>query len=102
MRCHIGKQADLHPGKIRQRAAVVDVDDMARPLTSTRTARPVSLSGDFRRSISRIVMAQKVRRKRKALLTMDAHLLCNIGLSRDESVGEASRSVWDAPDRWRN
>lgn len=73
-----------------------------RAVTSSRTARPVRFSDAFRLLLNRIATARKLRRERKALLTMDAHLLCDIGLSRYEAVQEASRPVWDAPDRWRN
>ena len=39
-------------------------------------------------------------RSRRRLAVLDDHLLADIGLSRDEALAEASRTVWDAPDHW--
>lgn len=41
------------------------------------------------------------RRQRVRLADLDDHLLDDIGISRATAEYEASRPVWDAPERWR-
>lgn len=41
-----------------------------------------------------------LRRQRRQLAELDAHLLDDIGVSRDEALTEAARPVWDAPAHW--
>lgn len=42
-----------------------------------------------------------VRRTRKALARLDAHLLRDIGLSVEEARREAERGLWDTPVDWQ-
>lgn len=47
-----------------------------------------------------------LRRTRHRLAELDAHLLADIGVTRDQAEAEASRPAtaapaWDAPARWR-
>lgn len=42
-----------------------------------------------------------IRRQRLALSRLDAHLLDDIGVSRDEAEDEVGRPFWDAPATWR-
>ncbi len=40
-------------------------------------------------------------RQRRALRTLDAHLLADIGVSASAAEIEAKRPVWDVPGHWR-
>lgn len=40
-------------------------------------------------------------RQRRALKTLDARALEDIGISRDAAQEESNRSIWDAPDSWK-
>jgi uncharacterized protein YjiS (DUF1127 family) len=44
----------------------------------------------------------RITRERRALHKLDAHLLRDIGLSRDAADIEADRMFWDAPNHWRD
>ncbi len=61
-------------------------------VTRTRLAR--SVIGHLRRAL-------RLRAERRALLTLDAHLLDDVGLTRSQALSEASRPLWDAPATWR-
>lgn len=50
--------------------------------------------------ISRLRAALALRRSRHRLAALDAHLLRDIGLTRDAALREAARSNWDAPAHW--
>ena len=39
--------------------------------------------------------------QRRALRSLDADALRDIGLTRTEAKAEASRPFWDAPESWR-
>ncbi len=41
-----------------------------------------------------------IRRERRALQSLDAHLLDDIGQSQQKANAEALRATWDAPNRW--
>jgi hypothetical protein len=49
----------------------------------------------------RVFEAMFLFTERRALRDLDPHLLADIGITRDEAVAEASRPIWDVPDRWR-
>ena len=49
---------------------------------------------------SRAMAVLTLYRSRRALRNLDAHMLADIGLSREQALSEASRPVWDAPSRW--
>lgn len=53
------------------------------------------------RILSLLVHAFRLRRSRRSLARLDPHLLCDIGLTRDQAVREALRPLWDAPEAWR-
>ena len=42
-----------------------------------------------------------VARSRRALSKLSDEALTDVGLTREEAHEEASRSIWDAPSRWR-
>lgn len=42
-----------------------------------------------------------LHRQRRALARLDAQMLADIGISREEARAEAERSLWDAPTTWR-
>ncbi|MEM1237115.1 MAG: DUF1127 domain-containing protein [Pseudomonadota bacterium] len=42
-----------------------------------------------------------VARSRRALSQLTDEALADVGLTREEASEEASRSIWDAPARWR-
>ncbi|MDA8747920.1 DUF1127 domain-containing protein [Litoreibacter sp.] len=39
-------------------------------------------------------------RQRRALAALDDTQLLDLGLTRDEALREANRSIWDAPNHW--
>lgn len=41
-----------------------------------------------------------LRRQRRCLAALDAHLLRDVGLTREEALSEAARPAWDAPGHW--
>ena len=43
----------------------------------------------------------RVARSRRALATLDATQLEDLGISASEARNEAARPFWDAPSRWR-
>ncbi len=51
--------------------------------------------------LRRLFLGLSVARERRALAALDAHLLRDIGLTRDAAAREAARDPWDAPDTWR-
>ncbi|MEP2715467.1 DUF1127 domain-containing protein [Pseudophaeobacter sp.] len=40
-------------------------------------------------------------RQRRALKSLDARALEDIGISRSEAMKEAERQIWDAPESWK-
>lgn len=47
-----------------------------------------------------IALMESQRRERLALRHLDRHLLDDIGRSRTEAIGEATRSIFDLGPRW--
>ena len=47
-----------------------------------------------------IVTAFSIWRERKHLSQLDEAALRDIGKNREDAITEASRAVWDAPNRW--
>ncbi len=47
-----------------------------------------------------LVTAFSIWRERRHLAALDDAMLTDIGKSRQDAVTEASRAVWDAPNRW--
>ena len=52
--------------------------------------------------IARIRAALVHRRHSLRLRDLSAHLLDDIGISRDRAEDEASRPIWDVPHNWRS
>jgi len=48
----------------------------------------------------RALRALFVARQRRALATLEDHLLRDIGLDREQALAEARLSIWDAPGHW--
>ncbi|KQI72090.1 hypothetical protein AN191_08020 [Loktanella sp. 5RATIMAR09] len=42
-----------------------------------------------------------VSHQRRQLRALDDHMLADIGISRTQAVAEAQKSVWNAPQHWR-
>ncbi len=51
--------------------------------------------------LTHLARIRMLRRQRQALANLDAHLLQDVGLTREEADREARRIAWDAPDWWR-
>jgi uncharacterized protein YjiS (DUF1127 family) len=66
-------------------------------LTLTRKAQPVALPRLLFRSLRHRL---DVWRTRRALARLDAHLLSDIGLTREDALREAQMTVWDVPATW--
>ncbi|WP_165474480.1 MULTISPECIES: DUF1127 domain-containing protein [Yoonia] len=49
---------------------------------------------------SRIMQAAQLARQRRALAALDAHILCDIGITADDAQAEAGKPVWDVPRHW--
>ena len=67
----------------------------ARTAACCETARPALRQGWS--LLGRIALW----RSRRALLSLEEHMLNDIGLTADEARAEARRPVWDAPRSWR-
>lgn len=52
-------------------------------------------------SVPRLVDLLTLGRTRKQLRDLDAHMLSDIGLSREAAERESERPVWDVPQGWR-
>lgn len=59
------------------------------------TARPAATG--LWAAIARMIA---LHRQRRQLAELDAHLLDDIGVSREDALTEAARPVWDAPAHW--
>jgi uncharacterized protein YjiS (DUF1127 family) len=51
--------------------------------------------------VHRLQAALHLRRQRRSLRALDAHLLRDIGLTAAEAEAEAARPVWDVTPHWR-
>lgn len=54
-----------------------------------------------RRVVRRLAGSIELRRQRRALARLDAHLLDDVGLPADAAEHEARLPFWDAPRHWR-
>ena len=50
--------------------------------------------------VSRLFLFLSIWHERKILDGLDVHLLNDIGVSKNQARSEASRPIWDAPERW--
>jgi uncharacterized protein YjiS (DUF1127 family) len=66
--------------------------------TTVAAARPGGVVALLAR---RVALWLEVRRQRRQLLAMSDHMLHDLGLSRADAEGEATRPFWDLPQRWR-
>jgi uncharacterized protein YjiS (DUF1127 family) len=75
--------------------------------TMSRSPTPLSLSVrrsaplSLRRVFQAVVHALRLRKSRRDLAALDAHLLSDIGLTPDQARREALRKLWDAPETWQ-
>ncbi|WP_425091948.1 DUF1127 domain-containing protein [Tropicimonas sp. S265A] len=76
----------------------------SRP-TSSVLARLFGLTGAELRlpkvGLDTVLTLVALRRQRRQLKSLDAHLLRDIGLEPDEADSEARRPVWDVPSNWK-
>lgn len=79
-------------------------------MSSTSLSRPLSGLGSvlarFGRGAGRLVvsieLALQVRKERQMLLSLDDHLLKDVGFNRSDVHCEGERAIWDVPiDRLR-
>lgn len=66
---------------------------LVRAHTRPAPARPSLL----RRALDLLAL----RRSRRRLTDLDAHMLRDIGLTAEQARGEAELPFWDAPAHWR-
>jgi len=57
------------------------------------SARPTGL-------LKTLVSKVQLHNERRALASLDAAALNDIGVTKFDAMDEAKRSVWDAPDYW--
>lgn len=72
-------------------------------MTKTTTSMTPSRVRQTRRPLTLLRRAATffaLWRERRALASLDDHLLRDIGKTRAEVDREASRPAWDAPSRW--
>lgn len=62
---------------------------------AVRPARPTRGS-----LAARLIAAWALARQRRRLAALEAHLLDDIGLTRQDALRESRRPAWDAPDHW--
>lgn len=65
-------------------------------------SRRIAMRSGRRPALHRLFLALLgLRRERRALGRLDAHLLADIGLSPDAARIEAERPLWDVPAHWQ-
>ena len=69
--------------------------------TSTLAVARVQSRARIAGLAARIRQALVLRAGRERLTTLDEALLFDIGMTREQALTEASRSVWDVPHGWR-
>ncbi|MEP4035989.1 MULTISPECIES: DUF1127 domain-containing protein [unclassified Pseudophaeobacter] len=52
--------------------------------------------------LSFVTKRLELLRQRRHLKTLDARTLEDIGISRRDALHEAGRSIWDAPESWKD
>ncbi len=50
--------------------------------------------------LAKLMQARGLWRQRQQLKSLDKAILKDIGVTRDEALREAERSIWDAPASW--
>jgi uncharacterized protein YjiS (DUF1127 family) len=69
---------------------------IARAPAPCRRGR-ISIVGGILRLICLLDLALEIQRERRMLLSLDDHILRDMGLSRYDAWAEACRSPWDIP-----
>ena len=69
--------------------------------TSTLAVARVQSRARIAGLAARVRQALVLRAERKRLATLDDALLFDIGMTREQALTEAARSVWDVPHGWR-
>lgn len=69
--------------------------------TAQLTLGRVQTGGTLARLTETLRLGLLARRQRRHLARLDAALLDDIGLTRNEALAEAGRPVWDVPTTWR-
>ena len=69
--------------------------------SGTHSGTGVGRPGILAQGLARLTTGLALRKHRRALLTLDPHLLRDIGLSETEARREAERPFWDVPVHWR-
>ena len=64
--------------------------------SASRPCRPARFS-----LLSFVISRFALLRQRQTLKSLDDAALKDIGVSREDALREANRSVWDAPDNWK-
>lgn len=68
----------------------------------SNTCRPARRPARRRFSLLSFVAERaELLRQRRALKSLDARALDDVGLSRLEAMQEARRPIWDAPESWK-
>jgi uncharacterized protein YjiS (DUF1127 family) len=70
--------------------------------TATEAATPATgFSAQIGATLFRVRLALIARRQRRSLLALDDRMLADIGISRSQAYGEATRSLFDVSNRTR-
>ncbi|WP_297339076.1 DUF1127 domain-containing protein [Pseudophaeobacter sp.] len=73
----------------------VNAHHSAQALPGTKAPARLSL-------LSFVTTRLELLRQRRSLRALDARALEDIGISRRDALQEAGRSVWDAPESWKD
>jgi uncharacterized protein YjiS (DUF1127 family) len=79
---------------------------LALPTPAPRTSAATKAGAAPRPGVPALIARRlaawaELRRQRRRLLAMSDHMLRDLGLSRADAEGEATRPFWDLPERWR-
>ena len=55
----------------------------------------------FGRLVRRFADARALRRQRTRLVDLEPRMLRDIGVTEDDALREARRTLWDVPEHWR-
>ncbi|SEA52603.1 DUF1127 domain-containing protein [Rubrimonas cliftonensis] len=72
---------------------------LVSPASAGRTVLPAARPAARRSLWRRLADRLDLIRQRRALAALDARLLADIGLSREDAEAEARRPFWDGPVR---
>ncbi len=66
----------------------------------TRTIALRFISSFSRPATAGIMSYFDLYRQRRALASLDEHMLKDLGITRHQAMVEADRPVWDTPENW--